>query len=349
MRALRISHVAHPDGSSRRPRGRSSSSPRVAGGSRPALAAGADEPPAPATLSAHAAARAAPSRTSTASTITAARCPRSPRPIPSPRSGSRPPTPPRAAWTDGAAIRIVNERGAMQARALVTDRIPAGTVWMRDGWLGLNELTAGAPAIPDAAVARLPALGFSGGQATFDARVEVERGLSVEIPLSRSTLRPWRAATRPRWSATPTTATSGATCAIASPLPTPRGREGVDRAAGAESPVANFAIVVSGDAIGGIGLRLGTDVFRRSAEIGYWLGEPLLGPRHRHRGRARGQPSMRSRTSTCAGWRPASSTGMRPPCACSRKPATRCEGRTRLSVTKDGRTGDHVLYGLVRA
>ena len=25
------------------------------------------------------------------------------------------------------------------------------------------------------------------------------------------------------------------------------------------------------------------------------------------------------------------------------------EGRTRLSVTKDGRTGDRVLYGLVRA
>ena len=73
--------------------------------------------------------------------------------------------------TDGAAIRIHNERGALSARALVTARIPPGTVWMRDGWLGLNELTAGASVIPDAAV---DAFGFSGGQAAFDARVEVE-------------------------------------------------------------------------------------------------------------------------------------------------------------------------------
>ena len=76
---------------------------------------------------------------------------------------------------DGMAIRIVNERGAMQARAKVTERIPAGSVWMRDGWAGLNELTSGGPAIPDAAVDAFTKLGFSGGQATFDARVDVER------------------------------------------------------------------------------------------------------------------------------------------------------------------------------
>ena len=34
---------------------------------------------------------------------------------------------------DGAAIRIFNDRGDLQAKAHVTDRIPAGTVWMRDG------------------------------------------------------------------------------------------------------------------------------------------------------------------------------------------------------------------------
>jgi anaerobic selenocysteine-containing dehydrogenase len=73
---------------------------------------------------------------------------------------------------DGANIRIHNERGALSARALVTERIPPGTVWMRDGWLGLNELTAGASVIPDAAV---DAFGFSGGQAAFDACVEVDR------------------------------------------------------------------------------------------------------------------------------------------------------------------------------
>ena len=31
------------------------------------------------------------------------------------------------------------------------------------------------------------------------------------------------------------------------------------------------------EAIGGIGLRLGEDIFRRTAEIGYWLGEPFWG------------------------------------------------------------------------
>jgi anaerobic selenocysteine-containing dehydrogenase len=72
---------------------------------------------------------------------------------------------------DGAAVRIRNARGQLSARARVTERILAGTVWMHDGWPGLNDLTAGTPVIPDAAV---DTFGFSGGQAAFDARVEVE-------------------------------------------------------------------------------------------------------------------------------------------------------------------------------
>jgi anaerobic selenocysteine-containing dehydrogenase len=74
------------------------------------------------------------------------------------------------AIADGAAIRIHNERGDMKARARVTPRIPAGTVWMRDGWDGLNRLTSGAAVVPDDGV---DLFGFSGGQAAFDARVEV--------------------------------------------------------------------------------------------------------------------------------------------------------------------------------
>ena len=72
---------------------------------------------------------------------------------------------------DGTPIRLYNERGTMSARAHVTARVPAGTVWMRDGWAGLNTLTSGAACLPDHAV---DAVGpFSGGQATFDASVEV--------------------------------------------------------------------------------------------------------------------------------------------------------------------------------
>jgi anaerobic selenocysteine-containing dehydrogenase len=72
--------------------------------------------------------------------------------------------------TDGGTIRVYNQRGEMQARARVTDDIPPGTVWMRDGWLGLNTLTDGTAVIPDEAV---DVFGFSGGQASFDAGVEV--------------------------------------------------------------------------------------------------------------------------------------------------------------------------------
>jgi anaerobic selenocysteine-containing dehydrogenase len=72
---------------------------------------------------------------------------------------------------DGAAIRVFNERGALEARALVTSRMPAGTVWMRDGWEGVNRLTSGRPSLPDEAV---DVFHFSGGQAAFDASVEVE-------------------------------------------------------------------------------------------------------------------------------------------------------------------------------
>lgn len=71
---------------------------------------------------------------------------------------------------DGAAIRVYNERGAVQARARVTDDIPAGTVWMRDGWAGLNNLTSGQAVLPDTAV---DLFGFSAGQASFEAMVEV--------------------------------------------------------------------------------------------------------------------------------------------------------------------------------
>jgi RimJ/RimL family protein N-acetyltransferase len=39
----------------------------------------------------------------------------------------------------------------------------------------------------------------------------------------------------------------------------------------------SFAIDVGGEAVGGISLHPGNDVERLSAEIGYWLGEPLWG------------------------------------------------------------------------
>ncbi len=71
---------------------------------------------------------------------------------------------------DGDPIEVSNERGTFAARAKVTPRMPAGAVWIRDGWPGLNVLSDGASVLPDAALSAFP---FSVGQATFEACVDI--------------------------------------------------------------------------------------------------------------------------------------------------------------------------------
>lgn len=44
-----------------------------------------------------------------------------------------------------------------------------------------------------------------------------------------------------------------------------------------DNPTTGFCIEIKGEVAGGIGVRLGEDVNRHSAEIGYWLGEPFWG------------------------------------------------------------------------
>ena len=72
--------------------------------------------------------------------------------------------------TDGTGIEIANERGTFEARAKVTPRMPAGAVWMRDGWPGFNALTDGSAVLPGTALAGFP---FSVGQSHYGARVTV--------------------------------------------------------------------------------------------------------------------------------------------------------------------------------
>lgn len=72
---------------------------------------------------------------------------------------------------DGDPIRVFNRRGAFQAKAHVTDRIPPGVVWMRDGWEGLNRVTSGEPVLPAAA---LDLFYFTVGQSEYEAMVDVE-------------------------------------------------------------------------------------------------------------------------------------------------------------------------------
>ena len=177
MRALRISHVGHPDGTFPTPSGKIELESAVAAGlGLPSLPV-AVEPPAPGRY---------PLTLCQGRTLThfhgfydhGRALPSLAKADPEPALWISPTDAAPRGVEDGMAIRIVNERGTMQARAKVTDRIPAGSVWMRDGWAGLNDLTSGAPAIPDAAVHAFTTLGFSGGQATFDARVDVERAWS---------------------------------------------------------------------------------------------------------------------------------------------------------------------------
>lgn len=63
-------------------------------------------------------------------------------------------------------------------------------------------------------------------------------------------------------------------------FPHPYARKDADeylaRALGRE-PQLNFAITLNDEFIGSIGIIPGEDIYRRSAEFGYWLGEPYWG------------------------------------------------------------------------
>ena len=115
----------------------------------------------------------------------------------------------------------------------------------------------------------------------------------------------------------------------------------------AQTPPTSCAIVVDGAAVGGVGIDLGVDVFRRSAEIGYWLGEPFWGRGIATEVLGAFTEYAFAHFDLCrleAGvfdWNPASTRVLE-------KVGYVLEGRARLSVTKDGRTGDRLLYALVR-
>ena len=170
----------------------------------------------------------------------------------------------------------------------------------------------------------------------------------MEIKLSRCTLRGWRRGDEPPLLRYADNRNVWLNLRDRFPHPyTAADAEAWIGIASVESPVASFAIVIDDEAIGGIGLSLGTDVFRRSAEVGYWLGEPFWG-------RGIATEALRAVTEYAwqyfdicrleAGvfeWNPASMRVLE-------KVGYLREGRARLGVTKDGRTGDRVLYGLVR-
>jgi RimJ/RimL family protein N-acetyltransferase len=113
------------------------------------------------------------------------------------------------------------------------------------------------------------------------------------------------------------------------------------------TPETHFAIAVAEEAVGGVGLDLKTDVHRRSAELGFWLGEAFWG---------RGIATEVARAMTDFAfsnfdlcrvyaevfeWNPASVRVLE-------KVGYSFEGRLRKSVTKDGQTIDQMVYAIIR-
>jgi RimJ/RimL family protein N-acetyltransferase len=119
------------------------------------------------------------------------------------------------------------------------------------------------------------------------------------------------------------------------------------RHVGEESPRTNFAIIVDGEAAGGIGLILNSDIHRCSAEIGYWLGEAFWG-------RGVVTEAVRALTqwafdnfnlsriyAAVLEWNPASMRVLE-------KAGYQFEGRLRNAVIKQNQVMDEFIYSILR-
>ena len=113
-----------------------------------------------------------------------------------------------------------------------------------------------------------------------------------------------------------------------------------------QDPLTNFAIATRAEAIGGIGFNLQEDIYRRSAEIGYWIGEPYwnrgiatmaVGAAAKY---AFANFDLARLYATVFEWNPASTRVLE-------KNGFKLEGRLEKSVFKDGKIIDSLLYALV--
>jgi ribosomal-protein-alanine N-acetyltransferase len=108
------------------------------------------------------------------------------------------------------------------------------------------------------------------------------------------------------------------------------------------------AIEAGGSFAGSVGLKLGTDVERVSAEIGYWVAEPLWG-------RGIGTAAVRAATGWAFGAFPHLTRIFAVPfarnaasCRLLEKAGYALEGRMRRSAIKDGVLLDQLLYAAYR-
>lgn len=112
-------------------------------------------------------------------------------------------------------------------------------------------------------------------------------------------------------------------------------------------PPRNFAVAVEGKAVGGAGLVLREDVYRRSAEIGYWLGEPYWG-RGIMTAAVRATVDYAFETFDICRLFASVFDGNVASARVLEKAGFTFEARLRQTITKGGRTRDELVYALVR-
>ncbi|MEX2599474.1 MAG: GNAT family protein [Dehalococcoidia bacterium] len=116
-----------------------------------------------------------------------------------------------------------------------------------------------------------------------------------------------------------------------------------------QQPRVSFAIASPDEAIGGIGLQLQHDVSSRSAEVGYWLGEPFWGKgiataavrAFTYWAFAHRELQIERLFANAFAWNPASARVLE-------KAGYTWEGTLRRHVYKDGEFTDLLVYGLLR-
>ena len=134
------------------------------------------------------------------------------------------------------------------------------------------------------------------------------------------------------------------------PFPHPYTRADAEqwiKATAAEGLPSHLAVEVGGEVVGGIGLRFEPDRATRTAEVGFWLGEPFWG-------RGIMTESVRAFTEYAFAtfglrrifarvfeWNPASMRVLE-------KSGYAREDRLPKSVTKDGKTIDEMLFAMTR-
>lgn len=114
-----------------------------------------------------------------------------------------------------------------------------------------------------------------------------------------------------------------------------------------QEPHTAMAIDLAGEAIGATGIELKQDVYRKSASIGYWLGEPFWGRGFATRALqlmteyALAHFDITRLQASVFDWNPASARVLE-------KNGYRLEARLRQRIYKDGRYADELIYAKLR-